>query len=100
MKIKQSTPRIHIKTLHFTKELKRKENLADILQDDNGALEVANMEDRQLQVNVAIVTNAVSQGLATHLTADVLLAGALTETAELALPPSLFSAYTHYLTRL
>ena len=36
-------------------------------------LEVADMEDGQLQVNVAIVTDAVCQRLPTHVTVGVLL---------------------------
>ena len=46
--------------------------LTNYLEDANDVLEVANVEDRQLQLNVAIVTSAVGQGLTACLTHGIL----------------------------
>lgn len=51
--------------------------LAYDLQDANDAPEVANVEHRQLKLNVAIVTSTVSQALPTRLTHSILGAGTL-----------------------
>ena len=54
-------------------------HLANDLQDADDAPEVANVEDRQLKLNVAIVTSAVGQALPTCLTHSILGAGALVQ---------------------
>ena len=48
-------------------------DLANILQDNYGAPEVANMKHGQLKVNVTIVADALSKSFTTRVTFRVLL---------------------------
>ena len=52
-------------------------DLANILQDDYGAPEVANMKHGQLKIDVTIVTNAVGKRLTTRVTLGVFLTRSL-----------------------
>ena len=63
----------------YTENLKYRNStdLADALKDADGGLEVPDMEDGQLQIDVAIMPCAVRQILAARLAMIVLLTGAL-----------------------
>ena len=52
-------------------------HLAYVLQYNDDVPEVADVEHGKLQVDVAIVTDTLSQGLTTHITVRVLLARTL-----------------------
>ena len=54
-------------------------HLANDLEDADDTPEVANVEHRQLKLDVAIVTSAVGQALPTCLTHSILGAGALVQ---------------------
>lgn len=54
-------------------------HLANDLEDADDTPEVANVEHRQLKLDVAIVTSAVGQALSTCLTHSILGTGALVQ---------------------
>jgi hypothetical protein len=59
-------------TVHWTQQ-NPAACLAYVLENGDSALEIANVEHGQLQVNVSIVTYTVCQGFPAHLTVSVFL---------------------------
>lgn len=62
---------------HGYRDVGRATYLAYVLQYSDDVAEIAHMENRELKVDISIVTNAVSQGLSACVTGRVLLACAL-----------------------